>query len=51
MRLFEGFLDFRRVDAMPGDMPDIVRIPFEALNAIQHSFSIYELCIYNPAPD
>lgn len=36
MRLFNGLLDFRRVDAMSGDMPDIVQIPFEAFDAVQH---------------
>ena len=49
MGLFDSFLDFRRVHAMPGDMPDIVQIPFEALNAVQHSPSIYDCCIYTRA--
>ena len=36
----DRFLDFRRVDSIPGNMADIVQIPIEAFNAIQHSYSI-----------
>ena len=37
----DGFLDFLRVDSMPGHMAGVVRIPIETLEAIQHSISIY----------
>lgn len=33
----ESFLDFRRVDTMPGNMAYIVQVPIEASKAIQHS--------------
>src|ERR1039457_1945953 len=46
----DRLLDLRRVDSMPGNMPGIVPIPIEALNAIQHSNSIYDFCIYTKAP-
>ena len=47
MRPLESFLDFRRVDSMPGNVADIVQIPIEGFNAIQHNFSIYSFCIYS----
>jgi len=37
------------LDPMPGDMADVVRIPIEASCAIQHSYSIYNYCIYGKA--
>jgi hypothetical protein len=37
------------VDPMPGDMADVVHIPIEACYAIQHSYSIYNYCIYGKA--
>jgi hypothetical protein len=46
---FDGFLDFFRVDPMPGNMADVVKIPIEAFQAIQHSYSIYDYCIYSKA--
>jgi hypothetical protein len=46
VRQFDGFLDFRRVDPMPGDMADVVQIPIEAFCAIQYNSSIYNYCIY-----
>jgi hypothetical protein len=36
----DRFLDFRRIDAVPGNMADIVQIPIEAFKAIQHSHCI-----------
>ena len=47
---FNGFLDLFRVDPMPGNMADVVQIPIEAFCAIQHSYSIYNYCIYRNAP-
>jgi hypothetical protein len=35
---------------MPGNMAGIVQIPIEAIQAIQHSHSIYNFCIYSKAP-
>jgi hypothetical protein len=32
---------------MPGDMADVVQIPIEASCAIQHSYSIYNCCMYS----
>src|ERR1039457_2087084 len=49
VRPFDGFLDFRRVDPMPGNMADVVQIPIEACCTIQHSYSIYDYCIYRKA--
>ena len=43
----DRFLDFRRVHSMPVNMADIVQIPIEALNAIEHSHGIYNYCMYN----
>jgi predicted XRE-type DNA-binding protein len=45
----DGFLDFLRVDSMPGHMAGVVRIPIETLEAIQHSISIYSFRIYSKA--
>ena len=41
------FFDLRRVDSVQGDMGDIVQIPIEAFQAIQHTASIYRFCIYS----
>ena len=49
MSPFDGFLDFRRVNPMPGNMAGIVQIPIEAFCVIQHSCSIYNYCIYGNA--
>ena len=46
MGSFDRFLDFRRMDRMPGHMAGVVGIPIEALEAIEHSISIYNSCIY-----
>lgn len=45
----ERFLDFRRIDSMSGNMADVVQIPIEAFNSLQHNHSIYRFCIYNKA--
>jgi len=37
VRPFDGFLDFFRVDPVPGNMADVVQVPIEVLYAIQHS--------------
>ena len=34
---------------MPGNVANIVQIPIEAFNTIQHSHSIYDFCIYSNA--
>jgi hypothetical protein len=43
----DSFLDFRRVDSVPIDMANIVRIPIEASQAFEHNPSIYKLCVYS----
>src|ERR1039458_6763505 len=43
----DGLLDFRRVNSMPINMADIVQIPIEAFQAVEHNYSIYKVCIYN----
>jgi hypothetical protein len=40
---FDGFLDFRRVDPMPGNMADIVPIPIEAFCAIRPQLQYIQL--------
>ena len=45
----DRFLDFRRIHSMSVNMADFVQIPIEAFNAFQHSYSIYDFCIYNEA--
>lgn len=49
MRPFDSFFDLFRVDPVPGNVADVVHIPIEALCAIQHSYSIYDCCIYGKA--
>ena len=50
MGSLDRFLDFRRVDSMPGHMAGVVQTPIEAFNAVQHGISIYNSCIYSNAP-
>jgi hypothetical protein len=49
VRPFDSFLDFFRVDPVPGNMADVVQIPIEGCYAVQHSYSIYNYCIYEKA--
>lgn len=45
-----GLLDFDRLNSVPVNMANIVKIPIEGLNAIQQTKSIYGPCIYSKRP-
>lgn len=46
----DGLFDFYRRYAMKGDMADVMHVPLEAAEAVQHAGSIYECRIYSQCP-
>jgi hypothetical protein len=43
-------LDLHRRYAMPGDVTDVVHVPLETAEAVQHIISIYDTGTYNQRP-
>ena len=43
-------LDLHRSYAMPGDVTDIVHVPLETAEAVQHIISIYGIGTYSQSP-
>jgi len=46
-----GLLDFERCDSVAHDMTHVGVVLIEALDLVQHDFSIYDQCIYSIRPE